>query len=485
MLYSDYQKAIFEWVKSGTGHGAGIAVAGSSKTTSAVKSMEFINYRTSVRFNCFNKSIKDELSERTKHLLNVEVSTYNAFGLRVCRKQFGYIQLDEDKTWKAFRSICRYDESVYWKYKNIMKKLVSLSKGMSYVTVDQAMIGLDGLIDHHGLDIKDMDVFKDLFSRVYRSVIMNTSSMDFDDQVFMPVKYGLELPKTDFLIVDEWQDTNLIQYELVKRSVGKNGRVMVIGDPDQSLYGFRGAFPGIVDKFINEFSAVRLPLYICYRCKKNIVKEAQQFVPHIEPWDKAKDGYVGNIKMDEFRRNVTEDDMVLCRTNAPLIKSILWFISNGRPAFVLGREVAEQLVGLIDSICDNGWTNIDEFRPMLNDWVERTRDRLIKAEKDSAVELLDDQIDCIHAFILMDVSTVQQLKDKITSIFQEAGSGVKHMSIHKSKGLESVGNVYKLPSKSLKLKKEWMWEEERRIEYVAITRSRNDLFYVMGDNTNV
>ncbi|MFR8205656.1 MAG: UvrD-helicase domain-containing protein [Alphaproteobacteria bacterium] len=44
-----------------------------------------------------------------------------------------------------------------------------------------------------------------------------------------------------YIMVDEYQDTNLVQAELIKKLVGSNGNIMVVGDPSQSIYAFRGA----------------------------------------------------------------------------------------------------------------------------------------------------------------------------------------------------------------------------------------------------
>lgn len=474
MQYSEYQKQIFNWIENGSGDGAAIAVAGSSKTTTAIKGLDYINPMFNVRFNCFNNIIKDELARKTNHLRNVQVSTYNAFGWRVCGSRFGRIKLDKNKTDIIFKYNVS-DQKLYYKYRYIMSKLVGLCKGMACLTTEEAMSQIDQIINHHAMDIKDIDVFKELFAETYELVINQTQVMDFDDQLFMPIRYDLPIPKTDFLIVDEWQDTNLIQYELVKRSIGHDGRILVIGDPDQSIYGFRGTAPDIVKTFIEEMNAKKLPLYICYRCPKAAVRNAQQWVPHIEPWNEAKEGVVDSIKKDKFQVLVCDQDMVLCRCTAPLIESCLSLIGQGRKAYVRGRDMADGLVKLIESF---GPINSETFYDRFKAYVVKQRQEYEKYEKETALQLLEDQSDIIDVLIV-GTQMISDLIKKINSLFvKDKGEGICHMTIHKSKGLESTGNVFSLPYKMGKLKRDWMIEEERRLKYVEATRTRNNHYYV-------
>ncbi len=489
LVYSEYQKNIFDWVRNGTGHGAAIAVAGSSKTTTAVKSMDEINPMLAVRFNCFGKAIQTELSEKIKHLHNAEASTYNALGWGICRKRWGYIKLTKDKTDQIFKykvmnlanNGSEEDKKTYYKLRYMMSKVVGLCKGFACLSTTSAMQKLEWLIDHYALDIKDIDQFKVLFASVYEHVINEVKMMDFDDQLFMPIRYGLAIPKTDVLIVDEWQDTNLIQYEIVKRSIGTQGRILAIGDPDQSIYGFRGTAPDIVDIFIDDFGATRLPLYICYRCPVAAVRNAQQFVPHIEPWSSAKPGLVATISYDEYRKLVSEDDMILCRCTAPLIKSCLKFLAEGRAAYVKGREVAENLTNLVER-ASKYVLNLDsaKFLDMFHQYVTETKEEYERFNRETAIQLLEDQVESIDAMIV-GTKTVQDLIDKINSLFSEGDrKGLCHMTIHKSKGLETTatGSVFSLPYKVRKQKRDWQIQEEERLCYVEATRTRNNHFYV-------
>jgi len=76
------------------------------------------------------------------------------------------------------------------------------------------------------------------------------------------------------------------------------------------------------------------------------------------------------------------------------------------------------------------------------------------------------------------------LKRQLEIVIPEKGHGLRHMSTHKSKGLETTrtGSVFALHHKARKLKKDWMITEEKNLNYVLATRTRNDTHYVSERN---
>jgi superfamily I DNA/RNA helicase len=493
MELSHYQKRIFNWVGSGEGNGAGIAVAGSGKTFSAVKSMEYIPSHKTIRFNCFGSAIAKELGSRITHLSNAEASTYNALGFRVLKNNWGYVNLSDegikgkntDKTNDCLKSLLgglllEEDKKTYYKYKYVIKKLVGLCRGKMCLTTHQAMGMLPELIDHHDMQIRGYDEFLKYFERVYETCINNKRTIDFVDQVFMPIKYGLEFPRVDFLIIDEFQDTNPLQYEIIKRSLCPGGRALVIGDPDQTIYGFSGSHRGIIDQYITEMNAIKLPLYICYRCSKAAVRDAQQWVPHIEPFEKAREGIVDHLQYHKYLEQVTDNDLILCRTIAPLLESVMSFMGRGIPAYIDGKDIKEGLNNLIDRVCDgNTRMDIPRFNSELMEYVKKQKEWLEKLDRENAIYTLESQQDGLQA-VMQGCGTVMDLKKRLEIVIPEKGHGRRHMSIHKSKGLETTdtGSVYSLPYKPRKLKKNWMIDEERCLAYVQATRTKNNTFYV-------
>ena len=97
-----------------------------------------------------------------------------------------------------------------------------------------------------------MDPFAKAVAAVYRSLgeaLQLANAVDFDDLLVLPVrmlqqnaeKLAQYRRRFRYILVDEYQDTNRAQYELIKLLGGEHGNVCVVGDDDQSIYGWRGA----------------------------------------------------------------------------------------------------------------------------------------------------------------------------------------------------------------------------------------------------
>ena len=93
---------------------------------------------------------------------------------------------------------------------------------------------------------------EDLLSRVYdtyQSKLKSCNALDFDDLLFLTVRLFQEHPEVceiyqnrwHYVLIDEYQDTNLAQYTLAKTLVEKHQNIFAVGDPDQSIYSWRGA----------------------------------------------------------------------------------------------------------------------------------------------------------------------------------------------------------------------------------------------------
>jgi ATP-dependent DNA helicase Rep len=123
----------------------------------------------------------------------------------------------------------------------------------------------------------------------YRRELLAYNAVDFDDLILLPV----ELLKTHdgqraawrkrirYLLVDEYQDTNLTQYELVKLLVGAEANFTVVGDDDQSIYAWRGARPENLQQLAEDFPALSVvKLEQNYRCSGHILKAANGLIAH-------------------------------------------------------------------------------------------------------------------------------------------------------------------------------------------------------------
>ena len=135
-----------------------------------------------------------------------------------------------------------------------------------------------------------------MFARVYGEYEQHLkayNAFDFDDLIVKPVRLFQDRPealeewrrRVEHLLVDEYQDTNLCQYELVKLLVGSRGAFTVVGDDDQSIYSWRGANPENLRHLQRDFPALKvIKLEQNYRSTARVLKAANAVIannPHL------------------------------------------------------------------------------------------------------------------------------------------------------------------------------------------------------------
>lgn len=127
---------------------------------------------------------------------------------------------------------------------------------------------------------------------VYRSMLREEGALDFGDLILETLRLFRERPKIleayrtqfQYVLVDEFQDTNWAQYELVKLLAGEKKNLTVVGDDDQAIYKFRGASLANILQFRDDFpEAVTVALTKNYRSKKEILDVAYASIKKNDP----------------------------------------------------------------------------------------------------------------------------------------------------------------------------------------------------------
>ena len=128
--------------------------------------------------------------------------------------------------------------------------------------------------------------FADFF-HAYNLCLQDNGLMDFDDQLLMAYSLLQSFPdileraraRYRYISLDEAQDTSLVQHKIVQMLVGKDGNIFMVGDEDQSIYGFRGAYPYALLDFQQQYNNAEI-LYMetNYRSDKTIVDTANRFI---------------------------------------------------------------------------------------------------------------------------------------------------------------------------------------------------------------
>lgn len=471
--------------------------------------MESQGRAQSFAFCAFGNAIAETLSKRVPP--GCEASTMHSLGLRTVRRNFelrGSNAVDNHRVDEILAVMLdvqpkrlRYDHAdILYPVKDVVK----LCKQNLVDGTD--MDKLDELCRHYDVDLGDNE------ERVYRMVpqilerckdVAKDGYIDFDDMIWLPITLKLMLPKYDMLLVDEAQDLNMMQQAMVMQ-VGR--RIVLCGDENQAIFGFAGADADSMPRMERLLSetprgCVVLPLTLTRRCGRAIVREANKYVPELEAFESNGEGAVSHASFDQrtepyWKPRVEDGDMVLCRINAPLVSQCFSFLSEGRKAYIQGRDVAEGLLKLVSKLAKRkmvmpkgqfvlNW-EVEEFVDRLETWKKKEERKENAKRYPSTQKLLSiqDRYECLMTFALK-ADTIQQLKDRINSIFSdERLEGIRFSSVHKAKGLEA-NRVFLLLVKGAQMphpmaKTQWAEAQEYNLLYVAITRAIKELVYVTG-----
>lgn len=498
---SAHQAAVLSWVRTGRGHATVEAVAGSGKSTLLRMACE--QTAASVGMFAFNNEAKNALVAKVAGLAHVTVSTIHSLGNGAIPRH----QVNADK----YRTAIRPFQADWRKGKLFGAKLSTkvreaLDETDPYLPIlklcDLARLDLlsapsdaelCALLDHHSIDLP-AELF-DLAFKITRTLIAEQtlviSSIDFVDMLYLPHVHGFAPRQFSFVFVDECQDLNKAQLVLVKRAVKPGGRMLFVGDRRQAIYGFAGADAESFNEIAKGCETI-LPLSVCYRCPKTVIARAQTLCPQIEAAETAPEGTVRDATADEALAQIVDGDMILCRVNAPLLGLCYQLIAAGIPAAVRGRDISTGLAKTIDAAeklltveqRDNFAQN---FGAALSDYTElecakATRKGGTESQIDNRHEQINDRAECVRAVFgsMARCDDSDALKSAIATLFANNRPAVQLSSVHRAKGLEAK-RVFILRPELLenpRAKTEWQLEQERNLNYVAVTRALSELVFI-------
>ena len=145
---------------------------------------------------------------------------------------------------------------------------------------------------------------------LYQKKLKENNAIDFDDIINFTIKIMLENPdvleyysnKFEYVLVDEYQDTNKAQFTLITLLAGRHGNITVVGDNDQGIYSFRGADISNILNFEKDFPGTQIiKLEQNYRCTQNILNAANAVIKNNEAkykkelWTKNGEGSLPTV----------------------------------------------------------------------------------------------------------------------------------------------------------------------------------------------
>lgn len=483
---SKYQRTVYQFIKSCHGNAVVEAVAGSGKSTTIVNAINIIPTDKTILFLAFNKSIVKELEKKIGNKPNCDIKTLHSLGAK--QLMYYYHSQIEDTKYKAYlnsnieKGIFHMTSDAFgndakedWK-RNILQ-LIDLGR----VNLCKSISELDDVAYKFQLYIVDNEC--EIAWQIIEWGKKNTNIIDFTDMVYLPVVLNLRMWQYDWVFIDECQDLNAAQRSLFLRCIKKGGRFIAVGDRMQSIYGFSGADEESFNLLKSLPRTAKLPLSICYRCDKDIIALAKQYVPQIEARDNAD---AGTIEQNASLKDVKDGDMVLCRTSAPLVKLCIQYIASGIKAYVKGRDIGMNLIKMIEKLNKK---NIVDCYPYFEKELNKIDERVMKkthctkaeAEESEMHRTYQDKVQAIE-ILSEGLTTCAEVMNHIQQIFQDDnGSGICLSTIHKSKGLES-DRVFVLCEEKLFLKSAmripWQAQQEYNLVYVLITRAKHYLGYI-------
>ena len=509
MQWSTYQTTIFDAVKTGAGNLAINAVAGSGKTSTIVHAAKLMQPGDRVVFLAFNKHITVELQNRLPK--TVDCMTIHSLGMKACGKGFqGKLKVDQYKMHDIIDDTVTNEQSVPPQMHGVFAKMVRqlVDLGRLTLTNFQDQDAIDSLIAHYDLAADLVEAANDMEVSIVwlldKAVEVGRRAMkrglrlyeengiiDFTDMLWLPYVKSLPVPRYDVVMVDEAQDLSAAQAQLVLKAAGASGRVIAVGDPRQAIQGFAGAANDSFAQLVEQTKATVLPLSVCYRCPTTHLNLAREIVPNIEAAPEAVEGSIETIDPTRFSVMPRSGDLVICRTNAPLIGAALRLIGKGIQARVRGRNIGAQLAKLAEdaskveidpTIEAEGWRTAFEHK--LRRFVDIRIEALMQRKHtEAAIEAVRDQEDCLLVYLDANpaVSSLDALNSGIEGLFADERASVWLSSIHRAKGLEADRVFVLKPDKmalTWKNQLPWQAEQEQNLRYVGLTRAKKALYFV-------
>lgn len=280
---------------------------------------------------------------------------------------------------------------------------------------------------------------------------------------------------------------NVPLVEMIVRSIEPGGRIIFVGDNNQSIYGFRGSMPDSIDIIKRRFAAVSLPLTISWRCSQRVVEVAQDLVSAIRARPGAPVGRAVMPKEDDVmeylhKRDTSLTHLVLARCNQPLVELVINLQAAGIPATLAAPTVLDNMKHLLDQVMNASWIKSTNLYDKCSKFALWRRDNA----KERGEENIDKN-DQLNSLLLVVKSvpraTYASVVEKLETIFgayqKNAVGDISLMTIHLSKGLEA-DCVYIIATNLLphpRAETGWQLQQEKCAQYIALTRAKTELYY--------
>ncbi len=235
-----------------------------------------------------NKAAK-EMNDRLHHMIGdiaskIQVSTFHSFGLKILRENFSLLGYQSN-------FVIMDSEDTLSVIKKILKELNLDPKQYNPNEIRNKISGCKNeLMTPNDYEKYSASIFEQVVNKVYRKyqdTLFKNNSIDFDDLLILPIQLFKENKEVlekyqdrfQYILIDEYQDTNEAQYILTKMISSKYKNICCVGDNDQSIYSFRGANYRNILNFEKDYpNAVVIKLEQNYRSTTTILDAANNVI---------------------------------------------------------------------------------------------------------------------------------------------------------------------------------------------------------------
>jgi superfamily I DNA/RNA helicase len=469
------------------------SVAGSGKTTTLMGILERCEYRT--LFLAFNKSIQEEIQGKIEQngYAHAKAMTIHSLGLLSIRNHYGSgnVIINNNKSWQLMKDLERFNKrlfgSLIWEERAKISMTIMEMNDLSRVFLTNDMKELFGFMkqmdkfyfEHPNLE----QLWNEFITLREQTYTGSKIEIDFNDMIYLVVREKIMIAvQPYYLMIDEVQDLSFAQHQFIHLLVNQGDieKWVKIGDRRQSIYGFSGAYGNSFDLIKEEPNVIEVALDVCYRCPQLVVDEANKVYNVMEGF-KQEPGIVDNITDVSL---IQEGSMVICRNSTPLIDLYFQLLSLNKKVFIKGDDI---LASITKFLKPYSYKTVDETKRKIAS--ELTRLERIENKNDDERFKLYRLKQNYSNFILLIThlvigdNKIEVLLQSLKQLFAETDdeSVITLCTIHKSKGLEAdvvyILNEFLIPSKFAK--SPMQLEQEQNLKYVARTRAKKELYYLI------
>lgn len=436
----------------------------------------------------FNRDIAAELTRRMPPPF--KVATINALGNRawLARPDASHPTINARKTSAILNTIAQGDRwTIAPDEREDLQGLISHAKAAGY------------LPPRSGAAVKPLAAFADVCASAdvrpepHYEALLNAaltlsiaqgfdSTIDFDDQLYLPWAFGTSLPTAELLLIDEAQDLTPVQLALLARI--RAAQTVLVGDPHQAIYAFRGASASAWDDIPRLWPGIQtFPLQLSYRVPAALLPLLRERNPALHTASRELGSVItpeGPLTLSgligQIAGTAPTPGAILCRNNAPLFRLALLALSERLPFTLRGQSFGQALIRDINRACRPSATTAELLTALALLWHR-------PGDTPAQTAATADRLATITALAPYPTTTAAEISRTIAALLRATDRAALTLSTaHRAKGLEWPWVIHLDPHL---IPQPWATgpslAQEANIAYVINSRTRNVLTFVRSD----